>query len=126
MHPVYGADVARKFSAYGDGVRLVRHHHERWDGRGYPDGLAGESIQLGARVLAVADTFDALTSDRPYRSGMSVDRAIAILREGSGMQWDSTVVDAMLSILTETPEQVPLFRDAPAATAEKSLVAEAA
>ncbi len=83
-HPVYSADVVARFTAYREGTALVRHHHERWDGFGYPDGLAGEAIPLGARILAVADTFDALTSDRPYRRGMPLERATSILREGAG------------------------------------------
>jgi HD-GYP domain-containing protein (c-di-GMP phosphodiesterase class II) len=102
----------------------VRHHHERWDGQGYPDGLAGEAIPLGARVLAVADTFDALTSDRPYRRGMSVERAVVILREGAGTQWDPAVVSAMLDLLREHPEQVALFKLAQ--TSELRAVPEAA
>ncbi|MER3436297.1 MAG: hypothetical protein C4346_00955, partial [Chloroflexota bacterium] len=92
-HASLGADVLANFATYRQGTRLVRHHHERWDGRGYPDGLAGETIPLGARILAVADTFDALTSDRPYRKGMSAEKAAAILREGAGSQWDGDVVD---------------------------------
>jgi hypothetical protein len=110
LHPVYGAEVVAQFAAYRDGTALVRHHHERWDGRGYPDGLAGEGIPLGARILAVADTFDALTSDRPYRRGMEVERATAILKEGAGTQWDERVVAALLGILTAAPERVPLYQ----------------
>jgi HD-GYP domain-containing protein (c-di-GMP phosphodiesterase class II) len=75
----------------------VRHHHERWDGAGYPDGLAGEAIPRGARILAVADTFDALTSDRPYRAGMSVEQALRILRQGAGEQWDPEIVEALVT-----------------------------
>jgi HD-GYP domain-containing protein (c-di-GMP phosphodiesterase class II) len=110
LHPVYGADVVARFVAYREGTELVRHHHERWDGLGYPDGLAGEAIPLGARILAVADTFDALTSDRPYRRGMDVGRATAILREGAGTQWDARIVEALLAILVATPERVPLYQ----------------
>jgi HD-GYP domain-containing protein (c-di-GMP phosphodiesterase class II) len=110
LHPVYGADVVAQFAAYREGTGLVRHHHERWDGRGYPDGLQGEAIPLGARILAVADTFDALTSDRPYRAGMDRERAIAILREGAGSHWDPRVVEAMVAVLAEMPERVPLHQ----------------
>ena len=85
-HPVFGADVISEFAAYQDGSPLVRWHHESWDGSGYPDGISGERIPLGARILAVADTFDALTSDRPYRDGMSLERARSILAEGAGSQ----------------------------------------
>jgi HD-GYP domain-containing protein (c-di-GMP phosphodiesterase class II) len=104
-HPVFGADVIAKFNAFTRGNALVRHHHERMDGLGYPDGLAGEAIPLGARILAVADTFDALTSDRPYRKGMNLDKALSILREGAGTQWDARVVDAMLALQSVAPAQ---------------------
>ena len=97
LHPVHGAAVVAHFAAYGDGHRLVRHHHERWDGRGYPDGLAGEAIPLGARILSVADAFDALTSARPYQAPRSATGALAILVEGAGRQWDARVVDALLA-----------------------------
>lgn len=110
LHPVYGANVVDRFVAYQDGAALVRHHHEAWDGSGYPDGLAGEAIPLGARILAVADTFDALTSDRPYRDGMSVARARAILEEGVGSQWEGRVVEALLAQLAEDASAVPLYR----------------
>lgn len=112
LHPVYGATVVGQFSAYEEGTGLVRHHHERWDGAGYPDGLAGEEIPRGARILAVADTFDALTSDRPYRPGMSIERAAAVLRDGAGTQWDAQIVEAMLGLLAEEPERIPLFQAA--------------
>lgn len=79
----------------------VLHHHERWDGRGYPDGLAGEEIPLDGRVMAVADTYDAMTSDRPYRKGMPVDKAETILREGAGTQWDPRCVDAFFACLDD-------------------------
>ena len=95
-HPGLGADFISRFASYHVGVPLVRHHHEAWDGSGYPDGLQNAAIPLGARILAVADTFDALTSDRPYRAGMTVDRAFEILREGAGRQWDATVVACLL------------------------------
>lgn len=100
QHPIHGAQVIERFNAWGDGYRLVRHHHEGWDGKGYPDGLVAESIPFGARILAVADTWDALTSDRPYRSGMSQERALAILREGSGQQWDPRIVEALVAHVT--------------------------
>ena len=69
----------------------VLHHHERVDGGGYPDDLVGEQIPLDARIMAVADAYDAMTSDRAYRAGMPHDKAIEILREGAGTQWDAAV-----------------------------------
>jgi HD-GYP domain-containing protein (c-di-GMP phosphodiesterase class II) len=109
-HPVFGADVISQFDAYREGSPLVRWHHESWDGRGYPDGICGEDIPLGARILAVADTFDALTSDRPYRDGMPLDRAREILAQGAGTQWDPAVVEALFGLLERSPGVVPVFR----------------
>lgn len=100
LHPVFGARVVERFAAYGNGFRLVRHHHEAWNGTGYPDGLKGEDIPLGARILAVADTFDALTSHRPYRQALTVDAALQILDQGAGRQWDANIV-ALLQVHVE-------------------------
>ena len=85
----------------------MRHHHERWHGTGYPDGIAGEAIPLGARILAVADTFDALTSDRPYRLGMGADTARRILTDGTGSQWDERVVAALVAHLAAASDMAP-------------------
>src|SRR6202030_1243746 len=95
-HPVHGANLLKRYPDFARGTAIVRHHHERWDGGGYPDRLSGLNIPFGARVIAVADSFDAMTSDRPYRSGMRVQRATEILLEGRGTQWEATIVDAML------------------------------
>ncbi|QTM99200.1 HD domain-containing protein [Sediminibacillus dalangtanensis] len=87
----------------------VRHHHERFDGHGYPDRLAGESIPLFGRILAVADAFDAMTSDRNYRKGMSFKKAIAILEEGKGSQWDPRFVDVFVAwYLSENRKQASI------------------
>lgn len=110
QHPVFGADVVGQFAAYQDGSPLVRWHHESWDGSGYPDGISGERIPLGARILAVADTFDALTSDRPYRQGMPLSRARQILSDGAGKQWDAAVVGALLSVLEVDPDRIPVYK----------------
>ena len=98
-HPVHGAAVVARFAAIGDGARLVRHHHEAWDGTGYPDRLAGEAIPLGARILAVADTFDTLTWGRVYQPAKTVSAAWVIVEEGAGRQWDHRVVWALLGYL---------------------------
>jgi len=82
-------------------VPMVRHHHERWDGSGYPDGLRGEEIPLEARILAVADAFDAMTTDRPYRSAMPAHKAIEMLREGRGSHFDAGAVDALVRLWEE-------------------------
>jgi len=77
----------------------VRHHHERWDGKGYPDGLAGDAIPVAARIIAVADTYEALVSDRPYRSARSPEEAVGEVTRCSGSQFDPRVVDAFLTVV---------------------------
>lgn len=99
LHSEIGARILGGFRLFGQGAAIVRHHHESFDGTGYPDGLAGEAIPLGARVVAVADALDAMTSDRPYRRALSVDEALSRFREGSGHQWDPMVIDAMLALV---------------------------
>ena len=104
-HPVRGAELLRRYEDFARGVDIVRHHHEAWDGSGYPDGLVGTDIPFGARVIAVADSYDAMTSDRPYRLGMTSERALEILREGRDRQWDAVIVDAFLrSMFTRQAE----------------------
>jgi hypothetical protein len=91
LHPVLGENILKQIEpadAMADLLPGVRSHHERYDGKGYPDGLAGQSIPLFGRAIAIADAFDAMTSDRPYRKGMSAERALSILEEGKGTQWD--------------------------------------
>lgn len=97
-HPVAGADIIGRIRAFGDVAALVRHHHERLDGAGYPAGLRGEAIPRGARIVLVADAFDAMTSDRPYRPGMSGERAVAELRRHAGAQFDARVVDTLVRL----------------------------
>ena len=115
QHPVMGAEVLAQFGAWPSGIRLVRGHHESWNGAGYPDRLAGTQIPFGARILAVADTFDALTSDRPYRFGKSGEDALTILAAGSGTQWDPRVVTAMTAILERDPALIPRGHMVPSA-----------
>jgi HD-GYP domain-containing protein (c-di-GMP phosphodiesterase class II) len=98
QHPVTGAEILRDVTFLGDGIDVVRHHHERWDGQGYPDRLQGEEIPLSARVFAVADTLDALTTDRPYRPAVSWDVARDIIRDAAGTQFDPAVVAAYETI----------------------------
>jgi len=96
MHPATGAELTGRFSMYRKGRDYIRHHHERWDGKGYPDGLAGEAIPLGARIIAVADSYDAMTSDRPYRKALTHEIALAELRRSAGKQFDPVVVAAFV------------------------------
>ena len=102
QHPVHGASIISRFATYGDGYLMVRHHHERYDGGGYPDGLAGEDIPIGARIIAVADSFDAMSSARAYRDAMPRERVLSILVEGAGTQWDANIVAALLNHLGVT------------------------
>ena len=78
---------------------IVRHCHERWDGAGYPDALAGEEIPLESRIIFVCDAFHAMTTERPYRSALSVEEAMRELRDGAGAQFDPAVVDVFLRLL---------------------------
>ncbi|TWT76737.1 Cyclic di-GMP phosphodiesterase response regulator RpfG [Planctomycetes bacterium CA13] len=97
LHPVLGYDILKGIRPFRRILPAVRHHHESWDGSGYPDGLKGEEIPRDAQVLAVADAFDAMTSSRPYRKGMPLDRVIQIFLEGRGIQWAKDVVDELLT-----------------------------
>ena len=97
-HPVITAEIVERVETLVAIVPIIRHHHERYDGKGYPDGLKGEEIPLLARILAVADGFEAMTSDRPYRPGMSTQEALAALQEGAGKQWDATIVKVFCRI----------------------------
>ena len=103
-HPRIGASILEQMPDLAEMVPIVRHHHERWDGRGYPDGLAGEQIPLAARILAVADAFEAMTSNRPYRHQQSLARAVEALLAGRGSQFDPKVVDAFVQTLDRQPK----------------------
>jgi diguanylate cyclase (GGDEF)-like protein len=96
QHPVIAGRILDQMHFLERELPIVRHHHERWDGQGYPDGLAGTAIPLGARILAVADSFDAITSTRVYRDAKSVPESLQILADNAGTQFDRTVVEAML------------------------------
>lgn len=99
QHPVIGVEkVLKPNASLRDLIPIVKYHHERIDGRGYPDNLPGKDIPLAAKIVAIADTYHALTSDRPYRSGMSIEQAISILEEGAGTQWDADLVRSFIQI----------------------------
>jgi putative nucleotidyltransferase with HDIG domain len=105
-HPVIGVQILRGVDFLGEAKAVVRSHHERWDGNGYPDGLAGEDIPLAARVFAVADTLDALTTDRPYRPASNLDRARGIIGSLAGTQFDPAVVEAFGEVPGASLEQI--------------------
>ena len=101
-HPLVGAQIVAPFDFFAEGALVIRHHHERWDGSGYPDGLAGAAIPLGARIVAVADVFDALTSDRPYRPALPRAAALAYLTDEAGRTLDADVVAVLLGLVRVT------------------------
>jgi HD-GYP domain-containing protein (c-di-GMP phosphodiesterase class II) len=115
-HALRGAALVRSAIGFGRLAPLVAAHHEAFDGSGYPRGLAGERIPFGARVIAVADSFDAMTSDRPYRRGISRAGALAALRAGRGGQWDLAVVDALCAALPHLVENPGMESEAVAGT----------
>ena len=94
QHAVIGADIVSRLSMYEASAAIIRHHHEWWNGEGYPDGLRGEAIPFGSRIIAVADAYDAMTSDRVYRKALSSSTALAELRKQAGRQFDPEVVAA--------------------------------
>ncbi len=100
-HPVIGERILAPVLTDVGVTAIVRHHHEHYGGEGYPDGLRGSAIPLGARVLAVADAFDALTSDRPYRGRLTRESALDVLRAGAGSQWQPALVEALVRHLQE-------------------------
>jgi diguanylate cyclase (GGDEF)-like protein len=106
-HPALGEVIVKKAPQLSRSLPGVRHHHERWDGRGYPDGLAGEAIPRLARFLAVADTYDAMTSDRPYRKGLSVDIALGEIGKGAGTQFDPDMAVAFVALMRQQHNLAP-------------------
>ncbi|HUF76478.1 MAG TPA: HD-GYP domain-containing protein, partial [Longimicrobiales bacterium] len=107
VHPRMGADLVRGLRTLDGVVPIICHHHERMDGTGYPDGLQGDAIPLGARILAVVDVFDALRTPRPYKPAFSTAQTLEILlRETDSGAWDPRVVDAFLPIVRSAPTMV--------------------
>jgi len=103
QHCYSGGQICKRVGFLMDAYPIVYHHHERWDGKGYPDGIKGERIPLGARIVAAIDAFDAMTTDRPYRDAMPTDAAMDILRDGAGQQWDPRVVQVLVETLDIAP-----------------------
>jgi putative nucleotidyltransferase with HDIG domain len=101
-HPSIGAEIVAGIEFLEEAAEVVRHHHERWDGTGYPDGLRGEEIPIAARVFSVADVFDALTTDRPYRPALTLAESRRMIVHASGTQFDPNVVEAFNAIADET------------------------
>ncbi len=99
QHPAIGERILRAIPGMGPVARIVRHEHERWDGGGYPDGLAGEAIPIGARIILACDAYHAMTSDRPYRAAMTHHVAMSELTTNAGSQFDPKVVEALVGYL---------------------------
>jgi HD-GYP domain-containing protein (c-di-GMP phosphodiesterase class II) len=106
-HPVVGCEIVSHIDfLQGDATQVVLHHHERWDGGGYPHRLSGEDIPRAARIFAVADTFDAITTDRPYRRAASIAKARREIRRGAGGQFDPDVVEALMEVPDDVLERI--------------------
>jgi HD-GYP domain-containing protein (c-di-GMP phosphodiesterase class II) len=108
-HPSLGWELVRRISFLADAARVCKEHHERWDGKGYPDGLAGEQICIGARIFSVVDAYDAITSDRPYRKARSSKIARDEIARHAGTQFDPRVAQVFLSL---TDEEIARLRQA--------------
>jgi hypothetical protein len=100
-HSVIGSEIAAKLSAYKPGIRIIRHHHEWYDGSGYPDGLKGDEIPMGARILTIADAYDAMTNARPYRAPLEVEEVLEQLQKGKGSHYDPRLVDQFCELIQE-------------------------
>jgi len=104
QHPLIGENMVRPLKTAHGLLPIIRHHHERWDGTGYPDGLKGEQIPLLARIVAACDAFDSMVTDLPYRPGRPHSTAVAILKSGKGSQWDPHLVEVLI-------QEVPALAD---------------
>ena len=120
-HPVIGWQMLRHIDFLAHAVDVVLHHHERWDGNGYPSRLAGEDIPLAARVFAVADALDAITTDRPYRKAEPLERAREVISDQAGRQFDPRVVEALNSIPDEVLERIRVEADREEGAREQTL-----
>jgi len=101
-HPVLSAEICKSLMRLQGIIPTIKYHHERLDGKGYPDGLAGDKIPLGARIMAVCDSWDAMTSDRAYRKMLKKQDVFEILKEGAGSQWDTKIIDVFIKIRKKT------------------------
>ena len=109
-HPVIGEQLLSPYRQFRHESTIVRHHHERWDGRGYPDGLRGRDIPIASRIIGIADAFDAMTSDRPYREAMPQHLALDEIRKGALTQFDPQVVASFLQAVDEMSKVTPITR----------------
>jgi HD-GYP domain-containing protein (c-di-GMP phosphodiesterase class II) len=129
-HPVNAAKILKPLRFLAQEAEAIKRHHERYDGNGYPDGLKGDEIPLSARIVTVADSFDAMTSNRPYRSAMPLEKALQEILRQAGAQFDPVVTDAFVKVPLSRLNEISRFYDnspepfpTPAAKAETDLVA---
>ncbi|HEU5016058.1 MAG TPA: HD domain-containing phosphohydrolase [Roseiflexaceae bacterium] len=123
-HPMIGADILRHIKSLRDVIPMIECHHERMDGKGYPFGKKGLDITPEARILAIADSYDAMTSNRAYRAAMSMEQAFHILSNGRGTQWDSDFVDVFISLITQESNELLLPHPRSSQLAVNSLLAQ--
>ena len=117
-HPKLGANIINNIPKLAPSVNSILYHHERWDGTGYPEGLKGEEIPMEARILAIADSFEAMTSARPYRPALSLEEVVTELKQGAGLQFDPKMVDVFIGIIERgLPEKIGIGQDASAGQA---------
>jgi len=102
-HPLTGAQIVAPLEFFADAALIVRHHHERHDGSGYPDGLKGDGIPVGARIVAIADVYDALTSERPYRRKLARAEAVQIMRDDAGLTLGPRLTERFLDLVIDAP-----------------------
>ena len=100
MHPIIGESIVRPLRSGASLLPIIRHHHEHYDGTGYPDALVGRAIPRLARIVSVCDAYDALVTDRPYRKAKSAQDAVEVLIDGAGKQWDAEAVDVLVAQMT--------------------------
>jgi HD-GYP domain-containing protein (c-di-GMP phosphodiesterase class II) len=123
QHPDKGWQILHELVPLQHVLHGVLHHHEQFDGHGYPDQLAGHAIPLHGRILAVCDAYDAMTSDRPYRTGMPQERAESILRSGAGKQWDPELIDAFFRCMPDILQIKQTYRPRPSVQRQPTLPA---
>ena len=120
QHPVIGARIAQPLSFLDDVVPLIRHHHERYDGSGYPDGLKAEDIPLGARILTVCDAFETMLAGRKHFNRMSVEDAVVNLQQGAGHQFDPKILEALFAALLKRPQLIEAYENGSTRTCLKN------
>ncbi|MFN3699788.1 MAG: HD-GYP domain-containing protein, partial [Dictyoglomus sp.] len=101
MHPIWGEEILKNISSFRDIGKIIRYHHERWDGKGYPDGLKGEEIPFYSRILSLADSFQAMTAYRPYKKRLSIDEAIEEIKRCKGTQFDPYLSDVFMELIVK-------------------------